>query len=62
MKILYRIFQLFLEVSAPRSDFNQLQTFIIVVFRRWLCSHASNAVAFSDLVIMNMRIAGTQGP
>ena len=25
-------------------------------------SHASIAVAFSDLIIMNMLIAGTQGP
>ena len=32
------------------------------LFRRWLYSHASIAVAFSDLVIMNMLIAGTQGP
>ena len=31
-------------------------------FRRWLHSHASIAVAFSDLVIMNMLIAGTKGP
>ena len=31
-------------------------------FRRWLYSHASIAVAFSDLVIMNMLIAGTQDP
>ena len=27
-----------------------------------LHSHASIAVAFSDLIIMNMLIAGTQGP
>ena len=31
-------------------------------FRRWLYSHASIVVAFSDLIIMNMLIAGTQGP
>ena len=34
----------------------------ITLFRRWLYSHASIAVAFSDLIIMNMLIAGTQGP
>ena len=32
------------------------------LFRRWLYSHASIAVAFSDLIIMNMLIAGTHGP
>ena len=31
------------------------------IIRRWLYSHASIAVAFSDLIIMNMLIAGTQG-
>ena len=35
---------------------------LLMLFRRWLYSHASIAVAFSDLVIMNMLISGTQGP
>ena len=39
-------------------------TLFYSIFRRWLYSHASIAVAFSDLIIMNMLhvIAGTQGP
>ena len=35
---------------------------LFFIFRRWLYSHTSIAVAFSDLIIMNMLIAGTQGP
>ena len=35
---------------------------IFTMFRRWLFSHASIAVAFSDLKNLNMLIAGTQGP
>ena len=41
--------------QAPKKFGRQL-------FRRWLYSQASIAVAFSDLIIMNMLIAGTQGP
>ena len=34
----------------------------LLIFKRWLYSHASIGVVFSDLIIMNMLIAGTQGP
>ena len=37
-------------------------THVHILFTRWLYSHASIAVAFSDLIILNMLIAGTQGP
>ena len=38
---------------------NRLSKLFHYNFRRWLYRHA---VAFSDLTIMNMLIAGTQGP
>ena len=33
----------------------------LAIFRRWLYSHASYAVAFSDLANLTMLIAGTRG-
>ena len=51
--------------SRDLSVFNDLncrvKVKIVALFRRWLYSHASIAVAFSDLIILNMLIAGTQG-
>ena len=55
MKQIYQscnCFSLFLSFSSALALFHY-------IFRRWLYSHASIAVAFSDLIIMSMLIAGT---
>ena len=46
----------------PSSIVWRSRSLCCLLFRRRLYSHASIAVAFSDLIIMNMLIAGTQGP
>ena len=48
------------KLYASKRPMDFLRT--MTLFRRWLYSHASIAVAFSDLIIMKMLIAGTQGP
>ena len=50
--------QLFRFTLALGLDFQMVES----IFRRWLYSHESYAVAFTEMANLTMLIAGTQGP